>query len=45
MTDTSVTGRYLQQTQLICATAFNFIVNVLDLPFASPAEISRKRQA
>ena len=41
ITDTSITGTYLQQTQFICATAFNFIVNV----FATPAEISRKRQA
>ena len=41
ITDTSITGTYLLQTQFICATAFNFIVNV----FATPAEISRKRQA
>ena len=41
ITDTSITGTYLQQPQFICATAFNFIVNV----FATPAEISRKRQA
>ena len=33
ITDTSITGTYLQQTQFICATAFNFIVNV----FATPA--------
>ena len=45
ITDTSITGTYLQQTLVICATAFNFVVNVLDLPFATPAEISRKRQA
>ena len=44
ITNTSITGTYLR-TQFICATAFNFIVNVLDLPFATPAEISRKRQA
>ena len=41
ITDTSITGTYLQQTLFICATAFNFIVNV----FATPAEISRKRKA
>lgn len=41
ITGTSITGTYLQQTQFICATAFNFTVNV----FATPAEISRKRQA
>ena len=40
ISDTSITGKYLQQTQFVCATAFNFIVNV----FATPAEISRKRQ-
>ena len=37
ITDTSITGTYLQQTQFICATAFNFIVNV----FATPAENDR----
>ena len=33
ISDTSITGKYLQQTQFVCATAFNFIVNV----FATPA--------